>query len=1022
MRIGSAISLFVMLYLAASSNGQVDPDNLKRGLVARHTDTYRTEIVRLEPTVALSLKAGESPHPRLSPEGSTTRWQGYINIVQAGSYRFRVHLRGRVRILLGAREILAAEVKEDKPAFKETEEVRLEAGAVQLTVEFTRFPGIGLIELLWESRHFRQEPLPFDLVGHLPEKLPARLKTDSLAEQGRYLVEEHACMRCHQPDANNKIAKGLQPRQGPDLSKVGERVHGEWIYRWLDGPRKMRPASVMPELFDSGEEGATERYAVTRYLVSLGGRIVEKGPKPQPAQLAESSKRGQQLFTSIGCIVCHGPVGATPAPERKDREEDPKTFLLHSPPALYPFKGMGGKTNPDQLAAFLRNPHATNPASRMPSMLLDPKEALDLAHFLCEASGPKDHKLPDAPPAAQREKAIGRFASDDKTREQLLRLPQENQWTELGKHIVEAKGCVSCHTITPQGKTFPAFSAKAKLNELTAQKGCLAEEDAKRGHAPRFALGKSERESIRAFLNEGLTGAGSPAPVYQAMTTLRRLNCLACHGRDGEGGLASGLVEQLRKFEKAENAESVVPPPLTGVGHKLRTPWLREVLTKAGRARPWMGLRMPQFGEANVGALPESLAALEGIEPNDVIHKVNLSGEKVGAGRFLVGKQAFGCISCHDIAGIPNHGTRGPDLATMNERVRFDWYERWLNNAQRIQPGTRMPTVFQDGKTQLMNTLKGSADAQAEAMWAYLSLGPTLPLPEGVELATKGLVLPVKEKTVIIRTFLPDAGSRAIAVGYPEGVSLAFDAAACRLAYVWTGNFLDVAGTWTGRGGTPAFPLGPKAWTAPAGCPWGTSDGPNPPDFAARALDPGFGGKLPEGKLHDGPHPLHFEGYSTDEQGKPTFRYRIELAKGVEFAVAEHPEPLRSQVAVGLRRQFALEAPVRQTAWLFAGEGDTKPRVFHDKGEPITLDFQGDAVEMPASRSVVLTQERKVQVLKLPVGPKGCQWRVQRAGSRWQVLLKVPSTADSAKQTVVVAIWIPHRDEPTLLREVLSPR
>jgi hypothetical protein len=190
----------------------------------------------------------------------------------------------------------------------------------------------------------------------------------------------------------------------------------------------------------------------------------------------------------------------------------------------------------------------------------------------------------------------------------------------------------------------------------------------------------------------------------------------------------------------------------------------------------------------------------------------------------------------------------------------------------------------------------------------------------------------------------------------------------------------------------------------------------------ARALDPGFGGKLPEGKLHDGPRPLQFEGYSTDEQGKPTFRYRIELAKGVEFAVQEHPEPLRSQVAVGLRRTFSLVVPPRQTAWLFAGESDTKPRIFNEKGEIVAVDFEKEPVEMSVNRSVAVSQNGKVNVLKLLEGPKHGRWRVQRAGNRWLVLLKVPSTTDAEKRTVVVATWIPHRDEPGLLREALSPR
>ncbi len=167
----------------------------------------------------------------------------------------------------------------------------------------------------------------------------------------------------------------------------------------------------------------------------------------------------------------------------------------------------------------------------------------------------------------------------------------------------------------------------------------------------------------------------------------------------------------------------ITPPPLTGVGHKLRTSWLRQVLTGAGRARPWMGLRMPQFGAAQVGKLPEMLAALEGADPDDTVHKVKLTPELLKVGRQLVGKSAFGCVSCHDLAGQPNSGIRGPDLASSKERVRYDWYLRWLEQPQRMQPGTRMPTVFPGGKSLLEGVLMGNAEAQAEAMWGYLSLG-----------------------------------------------------------------------------------------------------------------------------------------------------------------------------------------------------------------------------------------------------------------------------------------------------------
>ena len=107
---------------------------------------------------------------------------------------------------------------------------------------------------------------------------------------------------------------------------------------------------------------------------------------------------------------------------------------------------------------------------------------------------------------------------------------------------------------------------------------------------------------------------------------------------------------------------------------------------------------------------------------------------------MIVGKGGLGCISCHDISGIPNTGTRGPDLATIDQRVRYDWYARWLSQPLRMAPGTRMPQAFIDGNSPLSAVLHGDGDAQAAAMWAYLSLGPGLPLPDGME-PPKGLIV-----------------------------------------------------------------------------------------------------------------------------------------------------------------------------------------------------------------------------------------------------------------------------------------
>jgi hypothetical protein len=357
----------------------------------------------------------------------------------------------------------------------------------------------------------------------------------------------------------------------------------------------------------------------------------------------------------------------------------------------------------------------------------------------------------------------------------------------------------------------------------------------------------------------------------------------------------------------------------------------------------------------------------------------------------------------------------------MNQRVRYDWYLRWLEQPQRMSPGTRMPSVFTSGKSMVESVLGGSGDAQAAAMWAYLSLGPSLPLPDGLERGDakgKGFILTVKDRPMLLRTFMPEAGSRAVAVGYPGGVSAAFDAATCRLAYAWSGSFLDAAPVWDGRGGNPATLLGPRFWKGPAGCPLGVTDSQEPPDFAARAKDPAYGAAMPEGKVYDGPRQLSFEGYTTDKDGLPTFRYRLQAADPQPVEVTERPEPLRSPVGVGVARQLTVKAGAQQRAWLLAGETGREPRLLDSKGSPLTLDLKPGQAEVPvAGRALVLPQDGDaVTVLTVSGAPDGTRWQLRKLGDKWEALLRLPPGAASVK----VQTWVPFRSDPALLKELLA--
>lgn len=100
-----------------------------------------------------------------------------------------------------------------------------------------------------------------------------------------------------------------------------------------------------------------------------------------------------------------------------------------------------------------------------------------------------------------------------------------------------------------------------------------------------------------------------------------------------------------------------------------------------------------------------------------------------------------------------------------------------------------------------------------------------------------GAVIKVLDRPVVYRTYLPDAPSRAIAVGLPGGLSFGFDAQNCRLLYAWQGGFLDVSRSWTGFGGWYSKLLGEKFYVAPKAFPLRIGDPQKEPEVQFKGYD-----------------------------------------------------------------------------------------------------------------------------------------------------------------------------------------
>lgn len=304
-----------------------------------------------------------------------------------------------------------------------------------------------------------------------------------------------------------------------------------------------------------------------------------------------------------------------------------------------------------------------------------------------------------------------------------------------------------------------------------------------------------------ASVTEQLAVAGaSPAPLQEFHRLTRQLRCGECHELYGPA---------KRELEGAE-----APPSLTDAGNKLRASWLAAVLVNNKRVRPWMKLAPEHGGEA-ARPLVNLFAQQAGAELGEGATVPPPSPQQAAEGVKLLGKGEGGlaCINCHDFAGHRSAGDlRGPDMTEMHARIRTDWLLRWLREPSRLQPGTAMPAFFSDMPA-------AQAQAKVDALARALAGGKTLPLPEGLLDGPQDYRLVVRDEPVVFRTFIADSSTRSIAVGLPGGLNYVFDAEQCRVRFAWSGEFLDVAKVWTGRGGGQAAVLGKKFFTAPAGFP-----------------------------------------------------------------------------------------------------------------------------------------------------------------------------------------------------------
>lgn len=683
------------------------------------------------------------------------------------------------------------------------------------------------------------------------ERFSRHQEIDQL-QSGRLLLTELNCTACH-----SSASKNLKPKLGPRLNGAGNRLGHRWMEKFLANPQQEKPGTTMPDvLADLPEkERAAAAYALAMFLSSQRESFPEikaNGARGVPHRFWElgDKVRGRQLYHQVGCVACHEvdedyeTVETKPTPldqllaqldesELKELDLGAATRRVES----VPHSKLSAKYSRQSLTFFLLDPHQTRTSGRMPNLKLGVVEAADITAWLL------------------REAPANPVLADDRIH---LTSEQVNQ----GRQLFEKLSCANCHAV----KETVAVKMATPLARLdfAASRSCLA---APQNGLPHYELDESQTRALKAAVDAESSAGTNESAVRANELDLQflKLNCLACHERKGKGGIGRYRRPYFETVGHVDiGDEGRLPPPLTGVGRKLSSAWLTQVLKGAGDVRSHMRTRMPVFPADEVKSLPSQLKKADD-EPGTIQTEKEVFGDVsklAEAGRQLLDT---GCVQCHPVRGEALPGVVGVDLDGIATRVSPQWFHDFLLNPGKLKPRTRMPTFFPNRKSQNAKILNGDTGRQIAAMWAYLKNVDKLKLPPKIERArSQDYELTPKDRPIVLRTFMEEAGTHAIAVGFPEKVHFAFDAEQVRPAVAWRGRFLDAQGTWFVRFAPPADPLGEKQIEFPRGVP-----------FALLRNGADQNQELPEPTFDANEVKYQFRGYSLDKSGVPTIRYRF---------------------------------------------------------------------------------------------------------------------------------------------------
>jgi mono/diheme cytochrome c family protein len=710
---------------------------------------------------------------------------------------------------------------------------------------------------------------------------------NQLVAPGKDLYHKAGCVACH----GTRNAAGLPEKVGPTSVPLGDlkaKYSIPTLAAFLENPHKARPAGRMPRLLQGEDAKKVATYLLQGIKVHLPtgkGATTYAYYEGAWDRLPDFSKlkpaaSGVSAAFDLGVAKRNNDFGIAFEGYFPLERAGNYRFTLGSDDGSKLL--IDGKQVVDNDGV-----HAPHTVSGSVQLAKGIHKATVLffqvgggVELTVEIAGPGLGQQPLGNLTATSEQALKKKPAKIKPKEDEDAIDLQPVLVEKGKILFASLGCASCHTMTVDKKPLASTFKAPPLAQLKPEAGCLAAKPAQ--NVPHYELSNTQREALAAALKRGKPLSKEPAAVV--CRTFTTFNCYACHVRDKLGGPEEELNRFFQTTQPEMGDEGRVPPPLDGVGGKLTLDYLKQILENGSHDRPYMHTRMPAFGLGNVGTLVEALTALDKPAKVSPVKLPWPAARVKAAGRQMVGEQAFGCIKCHTFAGHKAEGVQGMDMTILTRRLRREWFHSYLLDPQKVRPGTRMPAAWPEGKSLLTEILDGKAATQVEAIWVYLQDGGGAQLPVGLN--KHSIPLTPDKNAIIYRNFIQGAGPRAIGVGYPEGVHLAFDANGMRLALLWQGAFIDASRHWTDRGAGFEGPLGDNILALPAGASFAVLD----------KNDAAWPTKPPKEMGYK------FKGYKLTPDDRPTFRYTFGDVKIEDF-----PNPAAGKEAA-LRRTLKLSA------------------------------------------------------------------------------------------------------------------